>query len=142
MIFNINSTRGQTRFITCVARVTCLVMNNERTCRLGYYVLGFRQVYSKQPILGQNPGVVYFRIVVYFPWHSHQINGTDGCWWLLRKTMSTWGKGIAKVPKRLYRDSNPGPLGRKSWSLTTGPTRPTRGNANTNKSRDLSKEMT
>ena len=25
MIFNINSTRGQTRFLTCVARVTCLV---------------------------------------------------------------------------------------------------------------------
>ena len=26
MIFNINSTRGQTRFpVTCVARVTCLV---------------------------------------------------------------------------------------------------------------------
>ena len=26
MIFNINSTRGQTRFLTCVARVTCLVL--------------------------------------------------------------------------------------------------------------------
>ena len=25
MIFNINSTRGQTRFLTCVARVTCLI---------------------------------------------------------------------------------------------------------------------
>ena len=25
MIFNINSTCGQTRFLTCVARVTCLV---------------------------------------------------------------------------------------------------------------------
>ena len=25
MIFNINSTRGQTRFLTCLARVTCLV---------------------------------------------------------------------------------------------------------------------
>ena len=25
MIFNINSTRGQTRFLTCVARVTCLM---------------------------------------------------------------------------------------------------------------------
>ena len=28
MIFNINSTRGQTRFLTCVARVTCLVQQN------------------------------------------------------------------------------------------------------------------
>ena len=28
MIFNINSTRGQTRFLTCVARVTCLVLYN------------------------------------------------------------------------------------------------------------------
>ena len=27
MIFNINSTRGQTWFLTCVARVTCLVRN-------------------------------------------------------------------------------------------------------------------
>ena len=26
MIFNINSTRGQTRFLACVARVTCLVL--------------------------------------------------------------------------------------------------------------------
>ena len=26
MIFNVNSTRGQTRFLTCVARVTCLVI--------------------------------------------------------------------------------------------------------------------
>ena len=26
MIFNINSTRGQTRFLACVARVTCLVI--------------------------------------------------------------------------------------------------------------------
>ena len=28
MIFNINSTRGQTRFLTWVARVTCLVFRN------------------------------------------------------------------------------------------------------------------
>ena len=28
MILNINSTRGQTRFLTCVARVTCLVIRN------------------------------------------------------------------------------------------------------------------
>ena len=31
MIFNINSTRGQTRFLTCVARVTCLVIYNIRS---------------------------------------------------------------------------------------------------------------
>ena len=31
MIFNINSSRGQTRFLTCVARVTCLVYNMYRT---------------------------------------------------------------------------------------------------------------
>ena len=34
MIFNINSTRGQTRFLTCVARVTCLV-RNKRSTKLG-----------------------------------------------------------------------------------------------------------
>ena len=38
MIFNINSTRGQTRFLTCVARVTCLVLinyNNNQTFHAG-----------------------------------------------------------------------------------------------------------
>ena len=30
MIFNINSTRGQTRFLACVARVTCLVSCKSR----------------------------------------------------------------------------------------------------------------
>ena len=34
MIFNMNSTRGQTRFLTCVARVTCLV-RNKRSTKLG-----------------------------------------------------------------------------------------------------------
>ena len=34
MIFNIISTRGQTRFLTCVARVTCLV-RNKRITKLG-----------------------------------------------------------------------------------------------------------
>ena len=41
MIFNINSARGQTRFLTCVARVTCLV-RNKRCTKLGavfYYNL-------------------------------------------------------------------------------------------------------
>ena len=32
MIFNINSTRGQTRFLTCVARVTCLVYYKYVNC--------------------------------------------------------------------------------------------------------------
>ena len=31
MIFNINSTRGQTRFLTCVARVTCLELDKYLT---------------------------------------------------------------------------------------------------------------
>ena len=34
MIFNINSTRGQTRFLTCVVRVTCLVIIISLTCVL------------------------------------------------------------------------------------------------------------
>ena len=34
MIFNINSSRGQMRFLTCVARVTCLV-RNKRSTKLG-----------------------------------------------------------------------------------------------------------
>ena len=32
MNFNINSTRGQTRFPTCVARVTCLVIVSSHLC--------------------------------------------------------------------------------------------------------------
>ena len=36
MIFNINSTRGQTRFLTCVARVTCLVHLNSPTRQFSY----------------------------------------------------------------------------------------------------------
>ena len=35
-IFNINSTRGQTRFLACVARVTCLV-RNKRSTKLGVH---------------------------------------------------------------------------------------------------------
>ena len=33
MIFNINSTRGQMRFLTCVAQVTCLVAHNSAQLR-------------------------------------------------------------------------------------------------------------
>ena len=42
MIFNINSSRGQTRFITCVARVTCLVhINYAGHCRSAPSPLAF-----------------------------------------------------------------------------------------------------
>ena len=40
MIFNINSTRGQTRFLTCVARVTCLVRNKRSQGRRSGYESG------------------------------------------------------------------------------------------------------
>ena len=35
MIFNINSTRGQTRFLTCVARVMCLVLHKSACLSVG-----------------------------------------------------------------------------------------------------------
>ena len=37
MIFNINSTRGQTRFLTCVARVTCLVLIMYTSCQIFFF---------------------------------------------------------------------------------------------------------
>ena len=43
MIFNINSSRGQTRFLTCVARVTCLV-----------YVMFVDRFISSTPNSGQS----------------------------------------------------------------------------------------
>ena len=51
MIFNINSTRGQTRFLTCVARVTCLVKyykkeeNNNFQCQLSRFY--FHSIWKK-----------------------------------------------------------------------------------------------
>ena len=36
----------------------------------------------------------------YFPWHRHQIEGTDGFYCLVRKTLASGVNGIAKVPKR------------------------------------------
>ena len=38
MIFNINSTRGQTRFLTCVAWVICLVWHKDASEAEGEYV--------------------------------------------------------------------------------------------------------
>ena len=46
MIFNINSTRGQTRFPTCVARVTCSTSNLS-----SYYNLYFFDKASSLPLL-------------------------------------------------------------------------------------------
>ena len=45
MIFNINSTRGQTRFLTSAARVTCLVYINLRRSRYCLYVWGCGDVF-------------------------------------------------------------------------------------------------
>ena len=39
MIFDINSTRGQTRFLTCVARVTCQVCYKVLHVHVILYVL-------------------------------------------------------------------------------------------------------
>ena len=41
MIFIINLTRGQMRFLTCVARVTCLVLGNVRSIHI-YHLHGMR----------------------------------------------------------------------------------------------------
>ena len=38
--------------------------------------------------------------IFYFPWHRHQIEGTDGFYCLIRKTLASGVNGIAKVPKR------------------------------------------
>ena len=38
--------------------------------------------------------------IFYFPWHRHQIEGTDGFYCLIQKTLASGVNGIAKVPKR------------------------------------------
>ena len=38
--------------------------------------------------------------IFYFPWHRHQIEGTNGFYCLIRKTLASGVNGIAKVPKR------------------------------------------
>ena len=38
--------------------------------------------------------------IFYFPWHRHQIEGTNGFYCIIRKTLASGVNGIAKVPKR------------------------------------------
>ena len=38
--------------------------------------------------------------IFYFPWHRHQIEGTNSFYCLIRKTLASGVNGIAKVPKR------------------------------------------
>ena len=38
--------------------------------------------------------------IFYFPWHRHQIEGTNSCYCLIRKTLASGVNVIAKVPKR------------------------------------------
>ena len=38
--------------------------------------------------------------IFYFPWHRHQIEGTNGFYCLIRKTLASRVNGIGKVPKR------------------------------------------
>ena len=38
--------------------------------------------------------------IFYFPWHRHQIEGTNGFYCLIRKTLASGVNGIAKVPNR------------------------------------------
>ena len=32
-------------------------------------------------------------VIFYFPWQRHQIEGTNGFYCLIRKTLAKWGKG-------------------------------------------------
>ena len=38
--------------------------------------------------------------IFYFPWHRHRIEGTNGFYCIIRKTLASGVNGIAKVPKR------------------------------------------
>ena len=65
--------------------------------------------------------------VFYFPWHRHQIEGTDGFECLLRKTLAKRGKRNCQSSeaKRFPQwDSNTGPSGRQSNALTHSATAP------------------
>ena len=66
--------------------------------------------------------------IFYFPWHRHQIEGTDGFYCLLRKTLAKWGKRncqSSEAKSFLQWYSNPRPSGRQSNALTHSATAPT-----------------
>ena len=48
MIFNINLTRGQMRFLTCVARVTCLVpIKNDISAEHNYVTIKHDNIFGQ-----------------------------------------------------------------------------------------------
>ena len=57
--------------------------------------------------------------IFYFPWHRYQIEGTDAFWCSFEQHGEGGVDGITKVLARCRHDSNPGPFGRHSYSLTT-----------------------
>ena len=63
--------------------------------------------------------------IFYFPWHRHQIEGTNGFSVSSEIHWQSGVKEIAKVSKRPQQDSNPRPLDSQSHALTTEPSRPT-----------------
>ena len=50
--------------------------------------------------------------ILYFPWHRHQIEGTDNFYCLLRKTLAKWGKRNLQSSEAKFSQwySNPGPV--------------------------------
>ena len=76
MIFNINSTRGQMRFLTCVARVTCLVSliciyhvghirKNISLLRFELVIYATRFSLSRLTHLGVRAGACFYKPYVY-----------------------------------------------------------------------------
>ena len=58
--------------------------------------------------------------IFYFPWHRHQIEGTDICYCHLRKTLAKRGKRNCQSSEAYLpqRDSNPGTPGCQYNALT------------------------
>ena len=86
-------------------------LSGEQLIALGkvFLVLNY-SIYSKQPILGLTQEwfreLSFSRLecgvhdklhiyplcgIFYFPWHRHQIEGTNGFYCLIRKTQAVWG---------------------------------------------------
>ena len=58
--------------------------------------------------------------VFYFPWHRHQIEGTNSFYCLFRKTQAKWGKRNCPSFETAEVILNPGPFNRKVRCSTTG----------------------
>ena len=117
MIFNINSTRGQTRFLMCVARVTCLVYIMYACMYMGFvpeinlfvFVMPPLQERFSESYLGQFRS--RYRHHVYYTHCQHMPDVNAG-------QVFSWRKRDSKIEPRPMLVFNSHPIGCGSNTLT------------------------